>query len=87
MPADAERFPTNETAPDGVVFIVCQLIETGPNTPDQIHLQGITHDRRTAVAMCRDESYFIGPVPLNVLLPHRSMEWIGLEFPLRRQPK
>ena len=82
MPADAKKFGYTETAPDGVVFVVCRLIEV-EGGPDQIHLQGIATERSAAVAMCRDETYFIGPFPINVLLPHSAVEWIGLEFPLR----
>lgn len=53
------------------------------------HIQGIAvgTDEQTAeeiaVAMCRDETYLIGPMPVNVSLPHNRIEWPGLYFPLK----
>ncbi len=53
------------------------------------HIQGIAVGKTTeeskqiAVSMCRDHTYLIGPLPVNVALPHGRTEWPGLEFPLR----
>lgn len=47
------------------------------------HIQGIATSREIAEAMCRDESYLIGPLPVNVVLQHDRTEWPGAYFPLR----
>lgn len=47
------------------------------------HLQGLSFDEQEAIAMCRDEHYFIGPLPVGVALPHDKVEWVGAYFPLK----
>lgn len=48
------------------------------------HIQGVAADEELAVNMCQDETYLIGPLPLNSSLPHDKIEWIGSYFPLLR---
>jgi hypothetical protein len=55
----------------------------GDSDPAEWHLQGVASDKEMAEQMCEDESYIIGPVPLNTVLPHSRIEWIGSYFPLR----
>lgn len=50
------------------------------------HIQGVTSDEQIAIEMCEDETYFIGPLPLNTALPHDTIEWVGLYFPLGPNP-
>jgi len=47
------------------------------------HLQGIAADEGIAIEMCLDETYMIGPLPVNSSLPHDRIEWIGSYFPLK----
>jgi hypothetical protein len=87
IPEDAQAFPTREATPDGVVFVVGRVYsdkDEHGRTRERVEIQGIATTRAIALQMVRDPSYFIGPFPLNVLLPHRRIEWIGLEFPLKK---
>lgn len=47
------------------------------------HIQGAFSEEIHAVAACRDPSYLVGSLPLNVSLPHNAVEWVGSYFPLR----
>jgi hypothetical protein len=73
-----------EAAPDGLIWIVGRREDKGEHYPGEWHLQGVSDNEQTAIAMCRDENYFVGPLPVNVLLPHRTIEWIGLYWPKRK---
>ena len=72
----------------GVIYIVGRRHPRSSN-PDvdgyQWHLQGVATDRRLAEAMCRDREYFVGPPPVNCALPHDTIQWVGLYFPLRQK--
>jgi hypothetical protein len=46
------------------------------------HIQGIFTEERLAVECAFDETYFVGPLPVNQALPHKIVEWAGLYFPL-----
>ena len=56
--------------------------EENQNSPVEWHLQGIATEKKIALEMCRDQTYFVGPLPVNVSLPHDTMEWVGCYFPL-----
>jgi hypothetical protein len=45
-------------------------------------LQGVFTTEALAIAACRDNQYFIGPMTLNESLPHNKAEWIGCYYPL-----
>lgn len=90
--------PGDETSPfdyleptpgAGFLYAVCRLAKRQPGdrrkTP-LIELQGLATSREMAVRMCRDETYFIGPMPPNALLPERQIPWVGLEWPLLKRP-
>lgn len=47
------------------------------------HIQGLFSEEDNAVAACRDASYLVGALPINVSLPHDAVEWEGSYFPLR----
>lgn len=66
------------------VWIVIRRDDQGPDTPADWHLQGIAADEALAIQMCIDETYLIGPLPLNTALPHDRIEWLGSYFPLRK---
>lgn len=92
IPPEIPAFDYNDIAPDGIVWIVCRLEKKYDperrRVVDRIQLQGVGLDKETAVRMCRDGSYFIGPVPANVCLPERLIPWIGVEWPLAdRRPE
>lgn len=70
---------------NGWVWVVVRR-ETEPRPgggPHDWHLQGIGSDEAAAVAMCVDETYCIGPLPIDSPLPHERMEWPGSYFPLK----
>lgn len=48
------------------------------------HVQGIAADEELAIGMCEDETYLIGPVPMNYVLPKTKVDWIGSYFPLKQ---
>jgi hypothetical protein len=45
-------------------------------------LQGVFLTEAGAVEACRDETYFVGPLPLNVALPHETTSWPGAYYPI-----
>ena len=53
------------------------------------HIQGLAagadsrESEQIAISMCRDETYFIGPLPVNLAFPHERCEWPGMYFPLK----
>lgn len=49
------------------------------------HIQGVFTDPRLAVEAAVDEEYFVGPLMVNVALPHHTVDWPGLWWPLRAQ--
>lgn len=64
----------------GFVWIVLRTDEN-----EQWHIQGVGTTEQWAVSMCVDETYFIGPLPLNSPFPEKQMEWVGSYFPLKQQ--
>jgi hypothetical protein len=69
-------------AKDGVIW-VCGRREPVEGREWGIwHIQGIATTEEQGIAMCRDETYFIGPLPANVALQHDQIEWVGLYYPL-----
>jgi hypothetical protein len=46
-------------------------------------LQGVFSDRTNAIKACRDEDYFVGPVPLDRSLPHQTVKWPGCFYPIK----
>lgn len=71
------------TAPDGLIWLVGRRAETGEGRPGDWHLQGAFMTEDLAVTMCRDATYFVAPLPINISLPHSRIEWLGLYFPLQ----
>lgn len=57
-----------------------------PLTVGVYHIQGVFTEEKLAVTACRDPSYMVGSLPLNLSLPHAPVEWSGAYFPLRREP-
>lgn len=45
-------------------------------------LQGVFTTKEAAVAACKGENYFVGPVELNKEMPDEPIEWKGCEYPL-----
>lgn len=46
-------------------------------------MQGVFLDEASAVAACRDATYFVGPMAVGVSLPHETAaSWVGAYFPL-----
>ena len=65
--------------------VIRRETEPNPQGVNEWHLQGIAADESIAIEMCLDETYMIGPLPVNSTLPHDKIEWIGSYFPLRGQ--
>lgn len=59
--------------------------EPKPDGPSDWYIQGVADREDVAVEMCMDDTYFIGPLPINTALPHARIEWVGSYFPLRTQ--
>lgn len=72
--------------PAGVIYIVGRTIPR-PNKKPEIHIQGASLTEAGAEAMVVDETYFIAPIPLDILLPEKPLPWYGLRFPLRSKKK
>ena len=55
--------------------------------PNKYHFQGVFVDSERdsgetlAAAQCLDDTYYIGPLPVNVALPERVIEWAGCYRP------
>lgn len=67
-------------------FVGCDIFGCSFNDDGrgpEIHIQGVTLDEAAAVAMCINETYFVGPMLINVLLPQKPIPWAGLYFPLK----
>ena len=61
-----------------------EIAEHNGHTWDLI---GVCASEELAVDACKDESYYIGPIKLNEILPKEQLEWIGAYFPLGRSKK
>jgi hypothetical protein len=46
------------------------------------HIQGLASDELTAIKMCVDEHYLIGPLPIDNALSEARLDWAGAYFPL-----
>lgn len=78
--------PTNDMERNietGFIWVVGRL-DPDKDVPrsERWHIQGIAVNEQSATAMCLDKTYFIGPLPIGVALPHERSEWIGAYFPL-----
>lgn len=49
------------------------------------HWMGCASDEEKAVNMCRDDTYIIGPCPLNFAFPEAQIEWKGSYCPLAKK--
>ena len=47
-------------------------------------MQGVFSDKNAAISACRDYTYFVGPVIMNMSLPHDTVEWFGAFYPIER---
>jgi hypothetical protein len=67
------------------LWIVGQNKGAGPNGAVW-DFQGVFSTERAAVVACRDHTYFVGPVELDVELPHETAaEWPGAFYPATQQ--
>ncbi len=67
---------------NGWVWVVLRRDPT--KQPADWHLQGVAADEGLALKMCKDETYIIGPLPINTALPEQGIEWVGSYFPLKK---
>ncbi len=69
------------TFDNGWVWVIYRIDD--PGTPDEKwHLQGVADRKQLAIDLCLNETYLIGPVPMNTALPEGRITWIGAYFPL-----
>lgn len=54
-------------------------------SPPQWHLQGVGSNETSALQMCLDENYMLGPVPIDTSLSNDRIEWAGAYFPHARK--
>ena len=66
----------------GFLWVVIRYEQRMPILSDRYHIQGIADSEECAIKMCADDTYGIGPLPLNTALPHKIMEWVGFYYPL-----
>jgi len=59
------------------LWIVGRVTELG-----DWQFQGVFDTEEAAVAACKDETWFVGPVALNEELPEEAMDWPGAYFPI-----
>ena len=50
-------------------------------------LLGVFSAEQAAVAACTTQDDFVGPVPLDTVLPVESVDWPGSYYPLRSGAK
>jgi hypothetical protein len=77
--------PTMETRDlaDGWVWLVLRRDPEAQDDLHRWHIQGVASDELSAIKLCVDENYMIGPLPMDNALPHTRVEWAGAYFPLR----
>lgn len=66
--------------PDGkevAFWIVLRTDEYG-----HVHIQGIFTEEPDAQTACLNDTYSIGPIPVNTILPHSEIGWAGYYCPL-----
>jgi hypothetical protein len=44
--------------------------------------QGVFSTEAAAVAVCRDQTYMIGPAEIDAELPHETADWPGAYYPI-----
>ena len=66
----------------GFVWIV---IRTDNDRNGEWHIQGVGTSEASAVSMCVNETYFIGPIPVDSPLPESLVQWVGSYFPHKKQ--
>lgn len=62
------------------VWLCGKVVKDG----DMWNVQGVFTSEELAIAACRDEYYFIGPVVVDESLPDEPVEWPGAYYPLAR---
>ena len=72
--ADATPRPT--AAEQRELWVVGQWVGDGP-----WHFQGVFSSKKKAIQACRDTTYFMGPVKLDMELPSEEVTWVGLHYP------
>jgi len=66
------------------VYVVGQI--KGGDWPDtNWDLYGIFRKREDAVKACKDETYFVGPAPMNTTLGEKTVEWPDIEYPIKKE--
>ena len=71
-----------------MVYVVGRYTYFDVNTGEMKWLvMGVFFQEADAVAACRDETYFVGPVEMDVQLPHEAEKWPGAYYPLEEEDK
>jgi hypothetical protein len=91
-PLSAEAVATSlalEVETGDMVYLVCRREDYAcPNcgiAAGRYHIQGAFTSAELAEAAAEDETYFVGPLPLNMAFPRHIFEWPGLYWPHHRK--
>lgn len=76
------RMPAIWTANAVDIIWVAGRVVNSESSPIAWAIQGVFETKEKAIAACRDEWYFIGPLRLNESLPDTNKEWPGCFYPL-----
>lgn len=68
---------------NGFVWVVGQKVP-GPHVWQMI---AITTNEELAIGACIDDTYFIGPFPINTVLPSDTVNWEGSYNPVKERGK
>lgn len=63
------------------LFVVGRVIRTENKKEPAWLIVGVFEDQKFAEDICEGTDYFVGPVPLNALLPTEEAPWPGLYYP------
>lgn len=64
-----------------VVWVTGKVVNS-ESTPMAWAIQGVFDTKEKAIAACRSEWYFIGPLRINEALPDENKEWPGCTYPM-----
>jgi len=76
------EFMNNELQDNPTLFLVGKY--WSGKIPNVVwEFMGIFSSKDIALEVCKDEYYFIAPVNLDTTVPEKTMEFPGIEWPLR----
>jgi hypothetical protein len=88
---DVDPFPKTHLRAGDMIYILGRveqalICDKCTHEHGRYFIQGTFSTQARAEKECLDESYFVGPLVMDVCLPHDPMEWPGLYWP-RKKPE